>query len=108
MERLTEHRGARTWRLFHIGWYINLALVIFVLLVSAYYLVAAEGSEGTVSLNNTVMMGAMLVVATILLLGAGLSRYEARLEGQHLELKLALKKVMTEIEELKKDPAEPE
>ena len=108
MERLTEHRGARTWRLFHIGWYINLALVIFVLLASAYYLIAAEASEGAASLNNTVMMGTMLVVATILLMGAGVSRYEARLEGQHLELKLALKEVMAEIEELKKDRAEPE
>ena len=108
MERLTKHGGARTWRLFRIGWYINLALVIFVLLVSAYYLFAAESSEPEASVDNTVMMGAMLIVATILLMGAGISRYEARLEGQHLELKLALNKVIAEIEALKDGPAEPE
>ena len=102
MERLTEHRGARTWKLFHISWYINLALVILVLLASAYFLVAAEGGDPDSSLNNTIMMGSMLIVATVLLMGAGISRYEARLEGQHLELKLELKKISAEIEKLKK------
>lgn len=104
MERLTENRGARTWKLFHIGWYINLALVIVVLLAAAYYLIAAQGEEPTNALNHTIMMGAMLIIATVLLMGAGISRYEARLEGQHLELKLTLKKLSDDLEKLEKSP----
>ena len=101
MERLTEDRGSRTWRLFRIGWYFNVALVIVALLFSAYYFIGAQVGDSLETTRNVTMMATMLVVASILLMGAGISRYEARLEGQHLEIKLAIKQLEAELEEFK-------
>lgn len=101
MERLTEIRGDRTWKLFHVSWYVNLVLVILVLLFSLYYLGEAWAGNPNDADRNTTMMATMLIIATVLLMGAGISRYSARLEGQHLELKLAIKEVERQVEELK-------
>jgi NADH:ubiquinone oxidoreductase subunit H len=101
MERLTEERGQRTWRLFHIGWYFNIALVVIVLLCALYFLGQAWAGEPSQSLKNTVMMAAMLIIAAVLLMGAGVSRYQARVEGQHLELKLAIKQIMAKLDTMK-------
>jgi len=106
MERLTENRGGRAWKLFHISWYINLILVLVVLLFAAKYMFDAQlGEEGSEATRNVVMMSAMVIVASLLLMGAGVSRYQARLEGQHLELKLAIKHIEAQVEELKKEEA---
>ena len=104
MERLTESRGDRAWKLFHIGWYINLILVIVVLLFAAWYFADAQGeAEETEASRSIIMMCTMMIVASLLLMGAGVSRYEARLEGQHLELKLAIKETGAQIEELRRE-----
>ena len=104
MERLTESRGGRAWKLFRIGWYINLILVVVVLLFAAKYLFDAQlGEEGSEATRSTVMMGTMMIVACLFLMGAGISRYQARLEGQHLEIKLAIKQVEAQVEELKEE-----
>ena len=44
----------------------------------------------------------MLIVANLLLMGGGVSRYKARLEGQRLELKLAIKGLATAVDENRK------
>lgn len=92
MERLTEERGHRTWRFFRLFWYINLVIVILVLLLAGlvYY---TETELSTVA--------SLLVLAAVLLLGGGISRYQARLEGQHLELKLIAKKMLEELNAIK-------
>lgn len=103
MERLTERRGGRTWRLFRVGWYFNLVLVVGFLLLAAHFLIDAQvGAGGSEETRNIILMVTMLIVASVLLMGAGVSRYEARLEGQHLELKLAIKRLEAEVEEFKK------
>ncbi len=106
MERLTEERGERTWRLFRFGWYVNLASFIAALLGALWFLKqvlsgAAENppSEGA---TDIMLMTGLFVVAVVLLLGAGISRYQARLEGQHLELKLALNELRTKLDTLSK------
>lgn len=86
MERLTDRRGARSWFLFHLGWYLNLLLFLSAMVAALYFFVRVmNGSES--DLHDAVMMMAFVILAAILLLGAGISRYQARLEGQHLELK---------------------
>ena len=101
MQRLTEERGGRTWRLFHIGWYVNIVLVILVLLIALWYLGDAWAGEPADADRDTTMMAAMLVIASVLLMGAGVSRYEARLEGQHLEIKLAINKLIAELDQVR-------
>ncbi|MFB3904982.1 MAG: hypothetical protein ACE15E_16140 [Acidobacteriota bacterium] len=86
MERLTDKRGARSWFLYHLGWYLNLLLVLAVLVAALYFFVRIMSGSET-ELYDAVMMMSFVILAAILLMGAGLSRYQARLEGQHLELK---------------------
>lgn len=89
MERLTEQRGARSWFLFHLSWYLNLALFLIAVGFAAYYFIQLRGGS-TNQAHDTVMMMSCLILGAILLLGAGISRYQARVEGQHLELKNAI------------------
>jgi len=104
VERLTESGGTHTWKLFRIGWYINIVLVTFFFLLAASFLINAQfGEKGVEATHNIIMMVTMMIVASLLLLGAGISRYEARLEGQHLEIKLTLKQLDAQIEGLKKE-----
>jgi hypothetical protein len=101
MERLTEERRKRTWRLFRIGWYVNVALV-FLLLLTAFYLF--DQAWGSAWGEDVLYIGAAvlsMVSAAVLLMGAGISRYQARLEGQHLEIKLAVQKVADQLSGLK-------
>jgi len=86
MERLTDKRGARSWFLYHLGWYLNLLLFLAAIVAALYFFVRImTGSEA--ELYDAVMMMSFVILGAILLMGAGLSRYQARLEGQHLELK---------------------
>ena len=86
MERLTDRRGARSWFLFRLGWYLNLLLFLAAMLAALYFFVRIM-SDSETNLYDTVMMMSFVILGAILLMGAGVSRYQARLEGQHLELK---------------------
>ena len=97
MERLTQERGDRTWKLYHIGWYVNLVAFLAVLAMAfwfCYSLSSGWSEEGIEQVSDVVIMMGLVVVATVLLMGAGISRYQARLEGQHLELKLKLNEIL--------------
>lgn len=89
MERLTEKRGTRSWFLFHLGWYLNLLLFLAAMLAALYFFVRLVGGAGT-DLYDTLMLMSFVIIGVLLLLGAGISRYQARLEGQHLEIKRAV------------------
>ena len=105
MERLTVSRGERTWKLYHLSWYLNIFIVLLLFAV-AFYLymeLAIGGGSPAQGMRNATMMTVVLFAAIILLLGAGLSRYQARLEGQHLELKLAIKELGDRIDSVKKN-----
>ena len=105
MERLTEERGERTWKLFHIGWYINILAFLGVLAWAFWILrgmMAGHTVEDTTKLMDMVLMMGLVVIAAVLLMGAGISRYQARLEGQHLELKLAVKRLDETVGSLKR------
>ena len=103
MERLTEERGERTWRWFHIGWYINFFCVIaFLGAAWCFLLQVASGASqvaGTEGIDIALMMG-FSVIAAVLLMGAGVSRYQARTEGQHLELKMAINRLAAALEKM--------
>jgi hypothetical protein len=87
MERLTNKRGARSWFLYHLGWYLNLLLFLTAIVVALYFFIRIMSSGSAADLYDTIMMMSFAILGAILLMGAGLSRYQARLEGQHLELK---------------------
>jgi hypothetical protein len=89
MERLTEKRGARSWFLYHLSWYLNLLLFLAAVFAATYYFIQLNLGSAERA-RDTVMMMGFLILAAILLMGAGISRYQARLEGQHLELKKAI------------------
>jgi len=100
MERLTDKRGARSWFLYHLGWYLNLFLFLAAILAALYFFVRIMTGSDT-DLHDAVMMMSFVVLAAILLMGAGISRYQARLEGQHLELKktiVALRETLSALE----------
>ncbi len=86
MERLTDKRGARSWFLYHLGWYLNLLLFLAAILTALYFFVRIMTGSAT-DIYDTLMMMSFAILGALLLMGAGLSRYQARLEGQHLELK---------------------
>ena len=92
------------WKLYHLSWYVNIFIVVLLLALALHFYVELVWGAGSPAeaMHNATMMTMMLVVASLLLLGAGLSRYQARLEGQHLELKLAIKEIGDRIESLKK------
>ena len=104
MERLTQERGDRTWRWFHIGWYINFACVLAVLVFEYYLFCQLPAVTPDVTGNplfHTVIMMGLGTIAAVLLIGAGMSRYQARLEGQHLEIKLAINRIQATLDECK-------
>ena len=104
MDMLSQERREKAYKLFRIFWYINLACVIaavwgalfFVRLVLA---VPAEdvGDLFEVITNTSIILG-LAIIACVLLMGAGISRYQSRLEGQHLELKQAINKVLAAVQ----------
>lgn len=105
MERLTLERGERTWKLFRIGWYVNLACFGVVMYGALYfmYLLASGVSEASEAATfDTVIMVGLFLLAGLLLVGASVTRYQARLEGQHLELKLAINRINEALEALRK------
>ncbi|MCP4639983.1 MAG: hypothetical protein GY851_06110 [bacterium] len=109
MERLTEERGNRTWKLYHIGWYINLLAFLGAVACGFWFLwqvVSGGSGEETAQLTDITVMSGLFVIAAVLLLGAGISRYQARLEGQHLELKLAINKLAAAVEKTKSGAGE--
>ena len=110
MERLTQERGDRTWKLHHIAWYFNLlafAVVLFwALQHTVSFIVAYHSAPGDAQLIvDLVIAAGLMVAALILLMGAGISRYQARTEGQHLELKLAINRLHDELGSLKRAAA---
>ncbi len=109
MERLTPQRAKRTWRLFHISWYINLVCFGIVLACVGYFFgdmnnySAARGLATMDAVYLIVDVEYILglgIIACIFLLGAGISRYQARVEGQHFELKQTLNHILERLEEL--------
>lgn len=100
MERLTPERGERTWRLFHIGWYVNFAAFLGVLALALWFLWQVVSGQTNDAHRDLIVMMGFAVMAPMLLIGAGISRYQARLEGQHLELKLAINKTNAALEKL--------
>jgi len=94
MERLTVETEKRNWRLYRIGWYVNFFLAVAAIVAAGF---AAEKmfridieAEPVFYLIQLVLVIGLALAALILLLGAGLSRYQARLEGQHLEIKTTI------------------
>lgn len=100
-ERLTLDRGERTWKLFQIGWYANIGLAVLSLFLALFFFSRMWHGYAKNIAAGTAMMMAFVVIACVLLMGAGISRYQARLEGQHLEIKLAIGKLQQEIRALK-------
>jgi hypothetical protein len=100
MERLTEKRGARSWFLYHLGWYINLLIALATFSAALYYLIGLFTTTPS-DVQEIVLMMSFFVLTAILLMGAGISRYQARTEGQHLELKQTIVRLETEIAELR-------
>lgn len=90
MERLTQERNDRTYKLFHLGWYLNTIIVVALLVMAAWQW--GDGADRAIPMS-------LLVIATVLLSGAGVSRYQSRLEGQHLELKIAMNKLTKLLED---------
>lgn len=107
MERLTQEKEARTYRIYKMQWYANLALFIFCLFLSAslFWRMWQGGYEANGYGVPTTIMMSFLVLACLLLMGAGISRYQARLEGQHLEIKLAIRQVSKELDSVRAELA---
>lgn len=100
-ERLTQERGDRTWWLFRISWYMTVALAVISLLVALFFFSRMwQGYASNVAAGTSIFM-AFVIIACILLMGAGICRFQARLEGQNLEIKLAIRKVNEELDELR-------
>lgn len=106
VERLTPERSARTWKLFQISWYANLALAILSLFLALFFFSRMWHGYATNIAAGTAMMMAFVVIACVLLMGAGISRYQARLESQHLELRVAIGRLQERLDTLKKKPNE--
>ncbi len=101
MERLTQERADRTWLLFRISWYLNIALVVVSLFLALFFFSRMwHGYASNIAAGTSIMMG-FVVIACVLLMGAGICRFQARLEGQNLEIKLAIRKVTEDLDALK-------
>ncbi len=106
--RLTAENNARTWKLFQAGWYANIFLALLSLFVALFFFSRLwHGMAGDIA-AAAIMMMSFVIIACVLLLGAGVSRYQARLESQHLELKLAINRMASEIQRLKDGTSEGE
>lgn len=100
-ERLTQERGERTWWLFRISWYLNIALVVVSLLVALFFFSRMwQGYASNIAAGTSIFM-AFVIIACILLMGAGICRFQARLEGQNLEIKLAVRRLSDELNGLR-------
>ncbi len=96
-EYLTAERVAKAWLLFRIAWCVNMACVAVAVtggmwFVSMLMVSDPEAPEVQLMTDIATMMG-FFIIAAILLMGAGLTRYHARVEAEHLELKLAVQRV---------------
>lgn len=100
-ERLTHERGERTWQLFRVSWYVSVALAVVSLVLALFFFSRMwHGYASNIAAGSSIMMG-FVVIACQLLMGAGICRYQARLEGQNLEIKMAIGKVTEELNDLK-------
>ncbi len=107
MERLTKERERRTYRIYKMQWYANLFLFVCCLslsLILFYRMWQGYYPNGRYELPTTIMMS-FLLLAFLQLMGAGISRYQSRLEGQHLEIKLAIRQVSKELQEVRAELA---
>ena len=93
MERLTEERGERTYQLYHLSWYLNIIVAFALVLVAGYVWASDTPFDGRLT-----DMLLIMIIATIAFVGAGISRYQSRLEGQHLEIKLAINRLTRQVE----------
>ncbi|MBI4559442.1 MAG: hypothetical protein HY706_17785 [Candidatus Hydrogenedentes bacterium] len=100
METLTENQFKKTRASFRRGWYLNIALVTFFLLLGSYFFAEYRAGEPEAAMANLAFSMATAIIASVLLMGAGISRCQARLEGQHLELKIALEEVSEQLDAL--------
>ena len=110
-ERLTQERSDRTWLLFRVSWYLNIALVVTSLFLALFFFSKVwKGEAGNIAAGTAIFTG-FVVIACILLMGAGICRFQARLEGQNLEIKLAIRDLGEELDEVRallgKTAAEP-
>jgi predicted lysophospholipase L1 biosynthesis ABC-type transport system permease subunit len=97
-DRLTEENGERTWRLYRISWYVTVALAVLNLFIALFFFSRMwHGYTDAYAAVSAIMMG-FVVIACVLLMGAGMSRFQARLEGQHVELKLALNRLADQLD----------
>jgi len=102
METSIEREQKNSWWLFRLAWYLNVLLVVGLLLAAAWFLSeTVNGDPGERGPNITMMMG-MMTLASVLLLGAGISRYQFMTQNQHHELKVTLDEFKSELAEIKK------
>lgn len=102
METSIEKAQKSSWWLFRVGWYLNVILVIGLMFAAAYFLAETVNGEPEERGPNITMMMGMVTLASILLLGAGVSRYQFMTQGQHHELKTTLTEFKEELNEIKK------
>lgn len=100
-ERLTHERGQRTWQLFRMSWYVGIVLAVVSLILALFFFSRMwHGYATNIAAGTSIMMG-FVIVASQLLMGAGITRYQARLEGQNLEIKTAVRQLSEELNDLK-------
>ncbi|MFO7775761.1 MAG: hypothetical protein R6W89_08195 [Candidatus Hydrogenedentota bacterium] len=103
MERLTSERNTRTWKLFQIGWYVNVVFALLSFFLALFFFSRMwHGYASNIAAGTTMTM-AFVTIACVLLMGAGISRYQARLEGQHLELKQTIQKMAADLEAIRNE-----
>ena len=105
MENLSEDGTKSAWMLFRLAWYVNIILFVLVMLVAAYYMTLVLEVKADDGATRTTMMIGMLVIACVLLMGAGISRYEAMSLSQHAEIKAAVDDLRKELVDVKKKQA---
>jgi hypothetical protein len=94
MERLTEERGERTYKLYRYSWYVNIGVAIFFLVMAGYVWAADPDGKYTDALG-------FFALGLICFIGSSMSRYQSRLEGQHVELKVTMNRILRELDDIK-------
>jgi len=88
-----------------MAWYVTLLCFIAVMLGGMFFmymlLSGASDASDTATFDSLVMVG-LFLGGGLILIGAGVTRYQARLEGQHLELKIAINRLQDAVENLRK------
>jgi len=102
METSIEKDHRSSWWLFRIAWYVNVLLVVGLMLAAAWFLSETVNGEPDERGPNVTMMMGMMTLASVLLLGAGISRYQFMTQTQHYELKTTLDTFKAELAEIKK------